>query len=115
MLPTHFLQFPLLFISTQLGTWNSKSSVELPNFGIIFLGFQVFFPTCWKFRREEQTQCFQKFLSGDIFLYLLNAFANAQPQIKAKIFKNCISILAIVNYRNWLDDLLPLKFQFSYL
>ena len=42
-----------------------------------------------------------------MFLYLLNIFANAVPKSKQKI-KNYNSILAIVNHRNWLDNLPPL-------
>ena len=46
---------------------------------------------------------------GDIFLYLLNIFANAAPKLKQKNIKNYGSILAIVNHRNWLDDSPPLQ------
>ena len=33
--------------------------------------------------------------------------------MKAKKFKNYISILAIVNYRNWLDASTPLIFEIN--
>ena len=55
----------------------------------------------------NKTQSFQKLFSGDIFLYLLNIFANAAP--KSKTIKNYSSILAIVNHRNWPDDSPPLR------
>ena len=45
---------------------------------------------------------FKTFL-GDISLYMLNVFATATPKKKQKISKNYLSILAIVNYRNWLN------------
>ena len=39
------------------------------------------------FGEKNQTQSFQKLFSGDIFLYLLNIFATAAPQLKQKISK----------------------------
>ena len=42
-------------------------------------------------------------------MYLLNIFANAVPKSKQKNIKNYSLILAILNYRNWLDDSPPLN------
>ena len=50
---------------------------------------------------------FQKLFQGNIFFYLLNIIVTAAPTREQKKFKNYISILAIVNYHNWLNALPP--------
>ena len=48
---------------------------------------------------RKEFQGFQKLFFFDISLYLLNFVAIPNEN---KNIKNCISILAIVNYRHWL-------------
>ena len=47
------------------------------------------------------------FWRGYLFVFV-EYLCNHSLQIKAKNIKNCSSILAIVNHRNWLNDLPPL-------
>ena len=58
---------------------------------------------CRKFRLGEQTQgsLSKIFLRGNVFV---EYFSNRRPKVRTKNFKSYISILIIVNYRNWLNQ-----------
>ena len=66
------------------------------------------------FWREEQNSKFPKaFLGGYLFAFV-EYHCNRSPKIKTKNIKDYSSILAIVNHRNQLDDLPPLKYIESF-
>ena len=50
----------------------------------------------------------KNFFGGYLFVFV-KYLCNRCPKIKTKNIKNYSSILAIVNYRNWLDDSPPLS------
>ena len=56
----------------------------------------------WKFRLRGQTQGFQNLIGGCLFVFV-EYLCNRSTKIETKHFKNYLLILAIVNYRNWLD------------
>ena len=52
---------------------------------------------------------FKKIFYGGFLFVVIEYLCNRRPKMKIKHFKNCASILSIVNHRNWLDASLPLK------
>ena len=54
----------------------------------------------------EQIQSFQKPFQGNIS-FICGISLQPQLENENKIFKDYISIFAIVNYRNWLNAFLP--------
>ena len=51
---------------------------------------------------ENKFRVVKKFLQG-IFLCICLISLQRSPKMRAKDFKNFISILAVVNHQNWLD------------
>ena len=54
-----------------------------------------------KFRLKKQTHVSENFFGGYLFVFVEN-LCNGSSKMRAKNFKNYISILAIVKCRNWL-------------
>ena len=54
--------------------------------------------------RENKLRVFKNLLAGYLFVFV-QYLCNRSPIMRRKYFKNYISILIIVNYRNWLDAL----------
>ena len=73
--------------------WISQVMLLEEKCNLIFVFMEV--------QAERTDSGFPKSLQGGVFLCLLNIFATVAP--KSKHFKNYLLILAIVNYRNWLD------------
>ena len=48
---------------------------------------------------------------NEVIFVFVEYLCNRSPKIKTKNIKNCSSILAIVNHRNWLDDSPPLTMK----
>ena len=67
------------------------------------------------FWREDQNSELPKTFSGGHLLVFVEYLCKRNPKIKTKNIKNCSSILAIVNHRNWLDDSPPLRFKTYFL
>ena len=61
------------------------------------------------FGGKNKTQSFQKLLIGGYLFVFVEYLCNRSPKIETKNMKNFSSILAIVNYQNWLDDSPPLS------
>ena len=59
----------------------------------------------------NKTKSFQKLFVGGYLIVFVEYLCNRTPKIKTKNIKNYSSILAIVNHRNWLDDLPPLNLR----
>ena len=57
----------------------------------------------WKFRLREQIQHFQKLFWGEQLFVFVEYFCIRSPKMRTNYCKNCILILAFVNYRNWLN------------
>ena len=57
---------------------------------------------------EEQNSEVPKTFFGRYLVVFVEYFCNCSLKTKTKNIKNYSSILAIVNHRNWLDDLPPL-------
>ena len=64
-------------------------------------------------RRRKQS--FPKLFSGGHLFVFVEYLCKRSPKIKTKNIKNCSSILAIVNHRNWRDDSPPLSLRVSSL
>ena len=56
----------------------------------------------------ENSEFPKTFFAGYLFVFVEYLY-NRSPKIETKNIKNYSSILAIVNYRNWLDDSPPLR------
>ena len=52
---------------------------------------------------REQTQVPKKILEGYLFAFVKYHYSRI-PKMRAKYFKNYVSILVIVKHQNWLDD-----------
>ena len=81
------------------------TSRDQSNYGKLFLEIQA----------GRTNSRFPKTALGNISLYLLNIFATAGPKSEQKIFKNYISIIAMVNDRNWLKASPPLRLKSNLL
>ena len=62
------------------------------------------------FWREEQNSEFPKTFFGGYLFVFVEYLCNRSLKITTKNIKNYKSILAIINYRNWLDNSPPLSF-----
>ena len=65
--------------------------------------------------QEEQNSEFPKTFFREYLFVFVEYLCNCSPKIETKNIKNYSSILAIVNYRNWQDDSLPLNGMFGCL
>ena len=61
----------------------------------------------WFWREEQNSEFSKSFLGGYLFVFV-EYLCDRSSKIETKNTKNYSSILAIVNHRNWLDDLPPL-------
>ena len=62
-----------------------------------------------KIHAERTNSRFPKSFPGGHVFVVVEYLCNRSSKIRIKIFKNFISILTIVNYRNWLDASAALK------
>ena len=64
----------------------------------------------WFWREEQNSEFPKTFFGGYLFVFVEYVY-NRSPKIKTKNIKHYSPILAIVNYRNWLDDSPLLRFN----
>ena len=57
-----------------------------------------------RFRRDEQNSEFPKHFFGGYLFVFVEYLCNRSFKIKTKTIKSYVSILTIVNHRNWQDD-----------
>ena len=65
------------------------------------------------FGGKNKTQEFSKPFLGEYLFVFVEYLCDRSPRIKTKKIQNCSSVLAMVNHRNWLDDLPPLTIKTS--